>query len=178
MLSPPFVVPAVRSWWSSSLCLCVHSFYSLGSVLQLLTLASSSCLSDGCFVVVVVGLFSGIWRRESHGRSPLRIFCLGVASSPTDAWPSAELLADALPSLDFGSPLWQMLCCQKRVDPLLGGCLAAMVAWSSLADVLPLLLLDASLSYQGGCFATTALSIFRQPLRVIFIAGSVVGLWC
>jgi len=64
------------------------------------------------------------------------------------------------------------------VDPLLSGYLAAVVAWSSLADALPLLLLDASLSYQGGCFATTVLSIFRQPLRVIFIAGSVVGLWC
>ena len=77
-----------------------------------------------------------------------------------------------------GLPLWQMLCCRERVDPLLGGCLATMVAWFSLADALPLLLLDAPLSYQGECFATMALSIFRQPLRVIFIAGSVVGLWC
>ena len=64
------------------------------------------------------------------------------------------------------------------MDPLLSGYLAAVDAWSSLADALPLLLLDAPVPYQGECFATMALSIFRQPLRVIFIAGSVVGLWC
>jgi hypothetical protein len=36
-----------------------------------------------------------------------------------------------------------------------------MVTWSSLADVLPL---DAPMSYQGGCFATTAWFIFGQFL--------------
>jgi hypothetical protein len=44
-----------------------------------------------------------------------------------------------------------------------------MVAWSSLAEALPLLLLDAPMSYLGGCFATMASSIFRQPLCVILL---------
>ena len=72
-----------------------------------------------------------------------------------------------------------MLCCRERVGPLLGGCLAAMVAWSSLADALLPLLLDVDVSSLGGCFATMALSLLWATLALItFIAGIVVGLGC
>ena len=72
-----------------------------------------------------------------------------------------------------------MLCCRERAGPLLGGCLAAMVAWSSLADALPPLLLDVDVSSLGECLATTALPLLRATLALItFIAGIVVGLGC
>jgi hypothetical protein len=44
------------------------------------------------------------------------------------------------------------------VDSLLGGYLAAVVAWYSLVDDLPLLLLVVPVPSLGGCFATMALS--------------------
>ena len=123
--SSSFVVPAVRSWRSSSLCLCVPSFYSLGSVLQLLTLPSSSCLSNGCFVVVVVGLLSGIWCRECHGRSPLWILCHRGSLFPR------RMLCRRRNS-------WRMLCRHWLLGPLSGRCFVAESVWTLfLADAWP-----------------------------------------
>ena len=64
------------------------------------------------------------------------------------------------------------------MDPLLGGCFVAMVAWSSLADALPLLLPDAPMSFIRVDALPPRLCLSLGDPCVFFIAGSVVGLWC
>jgi len=134
---------------------------------------------DECFATIVAGCLAaeGVMATPFYG-----CFAVGgvfVSSSVDTYWPSMEPLADDLPRLALWSPLWLMLCCREHVGPPLGGCLAAMVAWSSLADALPPLLLDVNVSSLGECFATTALSLLWATLALItFIAGTVVGLGC
>jgi hypothetical protein len=68
---------------------------------------------------------------------------------------------------------------REHAGPLLGGYLAVVVAWSSLVDVLPLLLLDARVSSLGGYLATTVLSILQAFIALLyhFLAGSVGRFW-
>ena len=63
----------------------------------------------------------------------------------------------------------------RGANPLLSGCFAAMVVWSSLADGLSPLLLDACLCFLGGYFATTAFSILQASISLMyhFCVGSV-----
>jgi hypothetical protein len=75
------------------------------------------------------------------------------ASSPMDAWPSMESLADAYRHW-LVSPLSGIFC-RERVGFFL---VDTWPSWSSLAEALPLLLLDARLSSLVGYFATRALS--------------------
>jgi len=64
-------------------------------------------------------------------------------------------LVDALLPRACGPSSWRMLCRHGRLV-FVGGYFAAVAAGCSYVF------------YQSGCFATTALSIFRRPLRVFY----------
>jgi hypothetical protein len=136
-------VVTVGSEWSSSLRLSVHIFFSQWSVLQLLTLLLSLRLLDSLVnTLPPLSLASSL-----VDALLLRV----VAGPPMDALP--QWASSLLPRRMLGhrwNP-WQMLCHRclfgpSLVDalmlgaywPSLGGYLVAVVAWSSLADVLPL----------------------------------------
>jgi hypothetical protein len=69
-----------------------------------------------------------------------------------------------------------MICYRVCAGLILGGCLATVIAWSSLADALPSLLLVTPLS---GCFCHHNSVYLAGNLCVVSLfTGSVVGLGC
>ena len=61
--------------------------------------------------------------------------------------------------------------------PLVGSYLAIVIAWSSLGDALPLLLLDACLSSLGDNLSPQLCLLCRQPLCCCMAAQLVVVVW-
>lgn len=56
----------------------------------------------------------------------------------------------------------------RGANPLLNGCFAAVVVWSSLADALSPFLLDVCLCILGGYFATTTFSILQASISLMY----------
>ena len=148
---PMSVVPALGHRWSSLLSLCVPSFYSLGSVLQLLTLPSSSgyrylYLTDALPSLSLVSsradallprlswplLSTNTCRMRMSSLLPRRM--LGRRRNSwrmlCRRWLLVPSLVDALLPRACGPSSWQMLCRHGRLV-FVGGCFAAVAAGCS-----------------------------------------------
>jgi hypothetical protein len=99
---------------------------------------------------LAASLADALLLRVSWSSLPANALPYGASYLPTDAWSSVEP--------------WQMLCRHRLFGPLSGRYFATeSVLAKFLADGLSPLLLDAR--SLGGCFATSALSLHRQPLH-------------